>query len=512
MQENVYKDPFAAECNQYARKFDDAFNAKDWVTTEHLIAESEELLKLHPNDYAYAPLYYSLGTSYGDLAQHLDGCSTIDIQEKELHYYRVCIELLSTRKLMNPEYKPYVTGLKLPLYTNYANVLSNCGRKIYAIQYYRKVLEIKPDFHMARGNIGVALLYYSTLAHDAGHQDYLNYFAYQNLKSALSDDAKDVHPEAREYFEQVINRFNTNYVSEFLEKPLQIRDYSLGGKQEKRYRMWCLQNHFFLNPLNDLPLLHSCFATDSLQLPAITTTIDEKDIPIFFGLFNQIKQDFIYARFLFYQGQVDRSTPHYADKETGLTNLFDYPQYSIRIENEKTAFRLLYSLFDKVAFFANKYWKLGIKDTDVTFHSVWREESGHRPRYKHRALDTKSNIALLAMNWIYKDFNECFGDSPNPELKKFNVLRNALEHKYVKVHSDILYDNSEPYIDQEGTYHISEGDLYRFTHELMCMIRELIIELSMAVHISESGLFDCDESPKFVPNITLGRYEDEWKI
>lgn len=65
---------------------------------------------------------------------------------------------------MNPEYKLYVTGLKLPLYTNYANVLSNCGRKIYAIQYYRKVLEIKPDFHMARGNIGVALLYYSTLA------------------------------------------------------------------------------------------------------------------------------------------------------------------------------------------------------------------------------------------------------------------------------------------------------------------------------------------------------------
>ena len=116
------------------------------------------------------------------------------------------------------------------------------------------------------------------------------------------------------------------------------------------------------------------------------------------------------------------------------------------------------------------------------------------------------------MNWIYKDFNECFGDSPNPELKKFNVLRNALEHKYVKVHSDILYDNSEPYIDQEGTYHISEGDLYRFTHELMCLIRELIIELSMAVHISESGLFDCDESPKFVPNITLGMYEDEWKI
>ena len=57
MQENLYKDPFCGpNLNQYARKFDDAFNAKDLVTTEHLIAESEELLKLHPNDYAYAPL------------------------------------------------------------------------------------------------------------------------------------------------------------------------------------------------------------------------------------------------------------------------------------------------------------------------------------------------------------------------------------------------------------------------------------------------------------------------
>ena len=105
MQENVYKDPFAAECNQYARKFDDAFNAKDWVTTEHLIAESEELLKLHPNDYAYAPLYYSLGTSYGDLAQHLDGCSTIDIQEKELN--RSVLSFYQVPGLQNSRNRPH---------------------------------------------------------------------------------------------------------------------------------------------------------------------------------------------------------------------------------------------------------------------------------------------------------------------------------------------------------------------------------------------------------------------
>lgn len=513
MELDYYEDPFAVESNQYANKFDEAFDLENWDATKLLINECEDLIKLHPDDYKYAPLYYSLGTSYSDLMEHIPEYVEDSIQEKVVYYFRSCFELLSNEKLDDPHYKPYVTGLMLPLLTNYANIMERCGRKISAIRYYRKALEIKPDFNMATGNIGVALLYYSMIVHDPGHRDYLNHFAYRYLKLALKASNNEVHPKAKKYFQRIISGYDAQYVTEFLEKPLHINKYTWDSNEETDYRNWCLKNHLFLNPLNDLILEHSCFAADTLQLPGIVTSIKEKDIPIYFGLFNQIKQEFIYARYLCYQGQSCCDEPHYADKDTCLVNLYDYPQYSIRIEQEKTAFRLLYSLFDKVAFFANTYWKLGIKERDITFHSIWKGESGYgHNKYKHAAIDITNNVSLLSIKWIYKDFNDRFGDSEHPELQKFNILRNALEHKYVKVHFGLLYSIKAPYVDAEGTYHISDGDLQKFTMELAYMVRELIIDLSMAVHIEEQKRKQVYGEEKIIPQLTLQEYDDEWKV
>ena len=62
------------------------------------------------------------------------------------------------------------------------------------------------------------------------------------------------------------------------------------GKEEK-YRRWSLENGLFLNTLNDLPVLKMCFAADVLQLPDMIVSIDAK--PVFHGMFNQIKQEYI---------------------------------------------------------------------------------------------------------------------------------------------------------------------------------------------------------------------------
>lgn len=510
MKNNECKNPFAQEYKQYAFKFDEAFEKCDWNTTKKLIKECETLVDTNKEDYRYAPIYYSLGTSYSDLMDNLPEYANDSIREKILYCYRICLELLSEKELENQKYKPYINSLKMPLLTNYANILSNCGRKISAIRCYRQALEINSDFQMATGNIGVALLYYATLIHDNGQQLYLHHFAYDYLKSSIKGDSKTVHPNAKKYFQSVIDRYSVEYVKDFLEKPLNIQEYSLGNSREKRYRKWCLTNHLFLNPLNDLPLQHSCFAADTLHLPDILTSISQKDIPIYFGMFNQIKQEYIYARYLCYQACSYSDEPHYADKETNLVNLYDYPQYSIRIENAKTSFRLFYSIFDKVAFFANIYWNLGIKERDVTFHSIWKNRSG-KNKYEHSKLNVSNNIALASIYWIYKDFNKKFGEDVDPASKKLNVLRNALEHKYVKVHSD-LFNVPKPYVDDEGTYHISESDLLKFTFDLMDMIRELIIDLSMAVHIEESHRKSKFDSNKFIPNVNLFKYDDEWKI
>ncbi len=51
--------------------------------------------------------------------------------------------------------------------------------------------------------------------------------------------------------------------------------------------------------------------------------------------------------------------------------------------------------------------------------------------YKNKLLPDE-NIALKSMFWIYNEFNKRFGDADNPYAKNIQVLRNALEHKFVR--------------------------------------------------------------------------------
>lgn len=85
------------------------------------------------------------------------------------------------------------------------------------------------------------------------------------------------------------------------------------------------------------------------------TKIDAK--PVFHGMFNQIKQEYIYARYLYYSA-LSFNEPHFADREIYIKSYTDYAQYSIRLEKLKTAFKTLYGLFDKMSFFLSHYFDL----------------------------------------------------------------------------------------------------------------------------------------------------------
>lgn len=79
-----------------------------------------------------------------------------------------------------------------------------------------------------------------------------------------------------------MNTYTHEIIETFLEKKLEIAEYSLGEKAEETYRRWCLRHHLFLNPLNDLPQELSCFATDSLHLPDMITPIEQIEPPMYF--------------------------------------------------------------------------------------------------------------------------------------------------------------------------------------------------------------------------------------
>ena len=60
----------------------------------------------------------------------------------------------------------------------------------------------------------------------------------------------------------------------------------------------------------------------------------------------------------------------------------DYALYAMGLEQVKTAFRCAYSLLDKVAYFVNDYWQLGISEEKVNFRSVWVEVPKGKGRQK----------------------------------------------------------------------------------------------------------------------------------
>ena len=260
----------------------------------------------------------------------------------------------------------------------------------------------------------------------------------------------------------------------------------------------------FLNVLNDLPIQNLCFAEDSLQLPPMVAKLDDK--PIYHGMFNQFKQEYIFARYQYYSSLEFGDEAHFADRKTHLTNLFDYPLYSIRIESLKSAYKTLYSLLDKIAFFLNYYFELGLLDRLISFHNVW-----DRNKTKNNSLEYAQNYGLSALYWISRDLYKEQSQSAHPHAKRLSDIRNALEHRYVKVCWPFATELSEKRRDSSAFY-ISEDELRIQSMELLGIVREALISLTIAVFIEEKKRkAKRGDNEKIVP-LHLHSYDDEWKI
>jgi hypothetical protein len=107
---------------------------------------------------------------------------------------------------------------------------------------------------------------------------------------------------------------------------------------------------------------------------------------------------------------------------------------SIANEKVKAAYRLAYSLFDKIAFFLNAYLNLKLDESRIYFRGVWYvnadRKQGIRPE-----LDRSENWPLRGLYWLAKDhFDKDFHDVTEPDAQTLYAIRNQLEHRYLKVH------------------------------------------------------------------------------
>lgn len=499
----MYRNPFDEKTEKYSKMFDTYFEHREVEKTKLLIKEVESNFGCF-DDLSKARLSYSLGTAYADimhLSQYNEECL-----KKCIYYYSYSIEVLEKVEIKE-ENKPYIHPLMMNLYVNYGNALDYIGRISSSIEYYKKALKINEKNKMVLGNLNIAYMKYTIFLYDYGHRDFFNMEAYDGFKQLFNltfSKEDSINKFAILKFEEYSKSFSKEYVNYLhtREYNIEIKKYE---KHEQVYRQWASKNNLFLNPLNDL-YKDLRVSYDIIHLPNMTAGLEEK--PIYHGMYNQFKEEYIYLRFLFFEATENDRIVHYADKDNLLLELDDLPLYSIRIEKMKTVFRQLYSMFDKIAYFINSYYRLGIPERKVNFKSIWKEEK------IKRKLDIGENFMLNALYWMSKEIYSCDNFSTNPLAEEIDIIRNHLEHKYVKIYSEGYGVNPNGEDDPLVRY-ISEEKLEKMTLYLMKLVKEIIIYLSLLVNIEENQKEKRENIIEKRENIIEKRFDicrDEWKM
>lgn len=393
--------------------------------------------------------------------------------------------------------------------TNLGNQLDTLGRFIEARACWKAALTIDPDFWMARANQARALMFYANALYDPGHQCLFAYHAYQELTQAVELIAK--HPHLGDQrLDQKFSAMAADIAGGFdlaaIAENYRPEAGGLGRNQiERAYRRWCLANTLFLNPLNDVQQAPIA-ASDVLNLPTFALPVGEP--PVVLGVFNELKQGFASARWLLWEG-VTGDSVHFSDRSVTLANTLDYPSYGLNVEKVRIAFRMAYSLFDKIAYFLAFYLGLGIEGNRIYFRTLWREKKQAPLR---ESISNSRNWPLRGLYWLSKDlFEDCMKDSTDPDARELAELRNHLEHKYVKVHEAL--SPSRPDFDPfRDTYAhmVSRQDLERRALRLLQLARSALIYLSLAMHHEERKREDKGQRDSSAP-ISFGSLRDAWK-
>ncbi|MCL2841911.1 MAG: LA2681 family HEPN domain-containing protein [Oscillospiraceae bacterium] len=448
--------------------------------------------------------------------------------QKSLYLARNAFELLNveieTGSATSEEEMAYLHGFLCQLHVNYANFFYTVGRFSKAVEIL-SVFDAEAPFPMGVAQLGMKLYELSRCHYDSSHQKIMLYKAFHYIKQA--QDATTPYPE-REEMQGILNYYRNSIVpmlgQDYLNKQFTINDFlkPFGEMTDSEacYRKWVANNKLALNLLNDVFDTVEV-AYDPLHLPSMVEKIESPKAKYLHGLFNQLKQEYVSARFLAYEGLTQRDT-HFSDKKVYLINTLDYPIYGLGIEKIKASYRASYSIFDKIAFFLNEYFELKIKKK-IGYVRVFSPELNADDPIK--ILDiAENNYPLYGMWWLFKDVRNININEDgtvnrkdvykhiDSAMSKISRVRNDMEHGYLKVldffGGEALDDNDR--LDQLA-HNIGFESFEKLTLQLLNYVREAIILLVFAVKRMED-VKESHRSPnELVSPMLTNEYDDDWK-
>jgi tetratricopeptide (TPR) repeat protein len=366
--------------------------------------------------------------------------------------------------------------------TNLGNSLSSIGRVVEAIPLWRSAIHLIPDFGMALANLGEGLITYGNATRDPYAGPLLIKEGVECLQRAIAAEEFPIETHAVRHFETLLSNSPVQ-LTKFKLHEQSRRDDSSDLEGEKEFRDWCSRKSLYLSFENDLEEGGRLAVSDNLNCLPVTGRLDEE--PNVIRMFDQLVQEYVAARFLLYEAQ-DADRPSIANRNVRLHETLDYALYGYSVEETKIAFRICYSLFDKIAFLINDYLGLGLGNRQVSFGTVWFGKS-RKKKVLAEDLDARRNWPLRGLFWVSRDFYEVGSDRIplDPDAKLLFELRNVLEHRFLRLHSETP-DKST--LDFEMDHPIRSMSLSEFSRHVLHLFRRAraaIIYVAMAIRAEE---------------------------
>lgn len=471
----------AQQIDRIGDMIDDAVDRDAVEQLASLVMEAQRLAEQIVDKSTGTEAYYQLGNALSAIHRiKTQGTSTVfawnqpEIRHAIFAYRRAVTQ---SAELTNST----MASRHLQSLTNLANSLSHVGRALDAIEHYDRAISIYPVFAMAIGNRAWAIDAFSNCLYDDGHRVLGHRMALDGYNMSLAN-WRMLEPHAKHGIEQRRKALLARYNSAFA-GPVDWPAKAIGkSKAEREYRKWCFVNRLFVNDTADF-LPAAVAATDATSLPSIVRPIDKPQQ--FFGLFNLMKQEFITARWLCFDGMVN-AKPHFSDRESLIYDTNDTAIHSYAMEKVRIGTRAAFSVLDKIGYFVSLYWNLGHDPKRLSFRNVWysalETKKGINP-----SLEKTDNNALRGLYWLSLDFNDTdLQEVLEEDSQGLQELRNYMEHRFVKVIELECLANPAVTGDPEVVMKVERSNFLAKSLSILKLVRRAMIYLSCAVFIEEA--------------------------
>jgi hypothetical protein len=514
-QSRLEGEDFQRAIEQMSRLRDVAFSlgARDGLM--RVVARGDELMRLGLRPRDEARLHYLLSDVWEKLRllRVRDGGSVWDWEQPEIER-----ELIHLRRALHRDaLKDLSTRQVCQVLTNLAALLNHVGRFSEAQELWDRAVSFMPDFALARGKRGYGLTHYAHVLYDRSHVE-------KFLKKARTDLMEAVHgpglgADAHAHFTERLEWVDASYPLARKGRSMALFAYTPGASSDEiTYRRWCLEHRLFLNPLNDLGPYPAAMR-DELVVPAVVRSGDGG--ASMQGFFNQAKQSYVSARYMYYEGVTARE-PHFSDRDVLLFDTLDFPSYSLAAERVKAAFTMAMGAFDRIAYFLNFYLDLSVPEHRLTFRTFWyemqRREDGLMEVFSER-----KNWPLRGLFWLSKDLYEeepGFDESIEPDGAETAELRYQAERRYLKLHEDFHQgagtDGDAPLparCADSLAMSVHRGEFEARTLRTLKKVRSALMCLGLAIHQEERrrGKKYHRTDPD-LPSVSLSILDDSWKV